>query len=185
MIAGALVTAKAILAKVPAIAWVILGTILLIVVGWLAAVHIGERRGAVRVERATVAAAIVHVQGKRDTARAKSDAIGKVAVKAKTASDTGRAHTRAVIAAHLAETPPEVVQAVNAQLERDSVTIAVHVAEVATLRAERPIDDKLDSLRVHQVEIGAPEPDHHTTAKIVGGVIAGAAAVLTLVHFAK
>lgn len=194
MIAAALLAARALLGRIPGVVWGIALCIVVLVGGAFAAVRLGERRGAVQVERTTVGQAVTHVLAQRDTARAKSDVVLKVAAKAKVASDTGRATTRAILAAHLDETPPEVVQAVNQQLERDSVAIALPWAATSALLAERPVDDSLDRLRVRQVAIGAPAAASHwkrNTAIVLGVVTAvvvvpkAGQALLTLFHIRR
>lgn len=171
--------------KVPGIVWVIAFTALLAVGGWFAAVHVGERRGEVKVQRAAVADSVVHVTATLDTVRHRSDSLVHMAKTAKTAADTGRAATRAVMEAHLADTPLEVQQAVDAQLTRDSLALEAHVAPITSLLAERPLEEKRDSLRVNQVAIGVPEPDSHWKAYVAGGAMLGAGLVITILHFVR
>jgi hypothetical protein len=173
------------LRRVPGIAWVITLAVLIATVAAWSIFHAGVRHGEVKVQRAAVADSIVHVTAKLDSARARSDTLIRKATVAKVTSDSGRAVTRAVIEAHLLETPPAVVQAVNAQLERDSLAITAHVAPIIALVAERPIEEKRDSLRVNQVAIGVPARDSHWKQYVVGGALLGGGLVLTILHFVR
>jgi hypothetical protein len=171
--------------RVPGILWVIGFAVSLAVGGWFAAVHIGEQRGEMKVQRAAVADSVVHVTAKLDTVRHRSDSLVHVATTAKVESDAGRAATRAVMEAHLADTPLEVQQAVDAQLTRDSLALEAHVAPITSLLAERPLEEKRDTLRVSQAAIGVPEPDQHRTRYVVGGAMLGAGVVITILHFLR
>lgn len=173
------------LRKLPGIVWVIAFTALLSVGGWFAAVHVGERRGEQKVQRAAVADSVVHVTATLDTVRHRSDSLVHVATTAKVESEAGRAATRAVMEAHLADTPLEVQQAMDAQLTRDSLALEAHVAPITSLLAERPLEEKRDSLRANQVEIGVPEPDQHRTRWVVGGAMLGAGVVISILHFLR
>ena len=178
---------RALLARVPGMVWVIAFVLAFLVAGGYAMYRTGygaaERRGhqialvdSVRTQTARV-----------DTATAHSDTVVQVAAKARQSSESLRAARVAAKQAALGEllaTDIPKVQALVALDDslsaRDSVTIAVQAGAIDTLLAERATRERLDTLRVNQVAIGTPEPDHHTTLKIVGGAVLGLLAAATL-----
>lgn len=171
--------------RIPGIAWVITLAIALGAAAVWAIFHAGVQHGEVKVQRKAVADSIVHVETQLQHVRAKADTAVHAAMKAKAASDAGRADARAVIAAHLSETPPEVVQAVNRAFALDSIGLEVHVVAQQDLLAERPVADTLHRLQVSQAAIGIPAPNPHWKTYVAGGFLAGVGVVVGILALAR
>jgi hypothetical protein len=172
------------LAQVPGIAWVIAGVLMLIVVGYCA----GVRAGAVKVHRAALEDSTGTQLAAVATATTKSDRVVAIAHRARAISGSGRAKrelARLAVAAALDSAPPAIVQLVHsddALLRQDSVTIAVQAAAIDTLLLERAARQQLDTLRAHELALGANDAGR---ALPIVFVLATATAVLTLLHLVR
>lgn len=184
--------ALAFLAKVPGLAWVALFVVTSLVAAGTALYLRGVHHGEVTVHDRTLKDSVHVAVEKKDTAHAHSATVLAVATKARSASDALRQHRREARAAALPAlidpglTTVHTLVALDDSLSvRDSVTIAVQAGAIDTLQAEIAARASLDTLRVNQIALAVSEPDHHTTAKIVGGAIAGVLAVLAVLHFVR
>lgn len=157
------------LRKVPGIAWVILFVVALLGVAAFGLYHRGEHAGETKVHRA----ALQDSTAKQLTTVAQTahavDSIGVVAAKAVRSSTTGRAHARAVLEAAKDSTPPNVLDVISAQLDRDSTTIAVLAAQADSSKGERLARIQLDTLREH-AETFKPPDDGISVKEIVADV---------------
>lgn len=182
----------ALLRRIPLMAWVTAFVVASLVAAGIALYRSGVTAGEVHVHREALSDSVHVAEERKDTAAAHSATVVAVADKARHVSEATRADRVAVRRAALAQlidpglTHVHDLVALDDSLSaRDSVTIAVQAGAIDTLTAEITARAQLDTLRVHQLELGAAEPDHHTTAKIVGGAVAGAALVLTAFRFLR
>ena len=173
---------RALLAKVPGIAWVIIMVACFLAAAGYGLYHHGETVGKVAVHRAAVRDSVTHQTATVDTATAKSDRVIAVARVAVRRSAHGRATVQAVLTDTAQHVPPAIVAQVQAQLASDSATIAVQGAAIDTLLAERDARVTLDTLLVHQAAIEPPPRGHVVPVAVALGVVA---VVLTLLHFAR
>lgn len=192
MSATVLLALRALLARIPGIVYVAALVVVTLGLSGVALYHHGRTVGEVRVHRIVLADSTRTAVATVDTAHARSATVVHVAQRARGVSDAtrrARVTARAAATAELLDLGLPKLHALVALddtlLTRDSITIAVQAGAIDTLSAEIAARARLDALRVETIQIGAPEPDHHTTAKLVGGAVAGALAVLTLLHFAR
>lgn len=180
----------AVLRRVPGIAWVIVLVVATIGAAGYGLYHHGLTTGEARVHQVALQDSVHVAEERRDTAIAHSATVLRVADQARHVSEASRADRVAVRQAALAELLDpglphlhELVALDDSLSARDSVTIAVQAGAIDTLKAEIATRAQLDRLRVNMIELGAPVPDHHTTAKVIGGALAGVLAVLAILHF--
>lgn len=180
------------LRKLPGMVWVIAFVLAFLVAGGIAMYRTGYGAAERRGHQIALVDSVRSQTARVDTARAHSETVVRVAAKARAASDTLRsarvAAKQAALAELLAPDLPKITALIaldDSLLARDSVTIAVQAGAIDTLMAERAARERLDRLRVNQIALGTPAPDHHATAKIVGGVLLGVLGTLTLLHLAR
>lgn len=147
---------RALLCRVPGIAWVILFAIAFLSAAGYGLYRHGEREGAVEVRRAAGRDSIAQQQVVVTRAARKSDSVITVARKAVGVSGSGRARTRAVLEAAKDSTLRTVFEAVSEQLAHDSTTIAVQTAAIDTLVAERGSRIQLATIQEHQMVFKPP-----------------------------
>lgn len=182
----------ALIAKVPGIAWVALLVVASLAAAGYALYRHGVVAGEVHVHRIVLQDSTCTAVAIANTAHQHSETVVAVAAKARGVSDATRAKREAVRTAALAELLDpglphvhELVALDDSLSRRDSVTIAVQAGAIDTLQAEIAARERLDSLRVETIQIGQPEPDHHSVTTVVAGAVAGALAMLALLHFAR
>lgn len=179
-----LLALRAVLARVPGIAWVILLVIAVLGLSAYGVYHRGERAGEGKVHARALSDSVVHQRAAVDTAVRKSDTAIAVARKAVRISTAGRVSTRAVLEAEKDAIPADVFSAVIEQLARDSTTIAVQAAATDTQLAERVARIQMDTLEVHQV-VFKPPGDGMTAgevAKYVGIAVLAVETVRLVLH---
>jgi hypothetical protein len=166
---------RALLARVPSIVWVILLALALIAGGLSFTYCAGVREGKVTAHRialqdsATKAHTLVRVN------TAETERRREAAVKQTKKSDAGRAN-RTEVEPLLAGLPDPVVQLIkadDAQLTRDSITIAFHVVADSAWHVERDVRIAADSVEAHQIEVGQPEKKGRASLYVAGGVLLG------------
>jgi hypothetical protein len=179
---------RALLARVPSIVWVILLALALIAGGLSFTYCAGVREGKVTAHRialqdsATKAHTLVRVN------TAETERRREAAVKQTKKSDAGRANRkilRAEVEPLLAGLPDPVVQLIkadDAQLTRDSITIAFHVVADSAWHVERDVRIAADSVEADQIEVGVPEKKGRASLYVAGGVLLGV--VLTVAALA-
>jgi hypothetical protein len=177
---------RALLAKVPAIAWVILFACALVgVVGW-SLYHHGqmERRAAERRARtdSITRAVIVKRDAQKETDSIR--AMARLETKIANASRQTRSEARERVEPLLSSLPEPVVTLIHLddQLSRrDSVALVLHVSAGEAFDAERKAGNALDTLYTHQTE--APPKKGHAMRWVVVGVATGVLAAV-LAHVA-
>jgi hypothetical protein len=76
----------------------------------------------------------------------------------------------------------QLIKADDAQLTRDSITIAFHVVADSAWHVERDVRIAADSVEAHQIDVGVPEKKGRASLYVAGGVLLGV--VLTVAALA-
>lgn len=180
------------LRKIPGIAWVIAFVLAFLVAGGYAMYRKGYGAAETRGHQIALVDSVRTQTARVDTATAHSDVIVAVAAKARASTDALLERRVAIRQAALGELLATDIPKVQALVALDDsiatsakVASAVDAGAIDSLLHERATRQQLDTLRVNQVAIGTPAPDHHATAKIVGGIVVGILGTLTLLHLAR
>lgn len=169
---------RALLRRVPSIAWVIAFACVLLAGFGFFLYHAGATHERVALHQHALADSITKETIVHITAKAETDSTRAVAKFAKRQSDSSHARwqtARADVERYLDSLPKPVVDLIHIgdQMERrDAVTITAFVAVDSALVIERASGDRLDTLQTHQATIGVEPPKkHHGTLYAIGGVV--------------
>jgi hypothetical protein len=178
---------RALVARVPSIVWVILLALALIAGGLSFTYCAGVREGKVTAHRIALQDSATKAHDLVRVHTAESDRRSDAATKQAARSDAGRLARRPVraeVEPLLAGLPDPVVRLIaadDAQIFRDSITIAAHVVALDAARVERDARIAADTVEAHQIALppGSPRKSPRMMYA-VGGAVVGALAVLTL-----
>lgn len=174
---------RALLARVPLIAWLI-ALITAAIIGAFAAIyHHGQSVGEERVHQIALVDSADKAHTLVKLAEAETDRRRGAAVVATRRADEGRVKRQALrdeVAPLLASLPAPVIALIHAddrQIARDSVALIVHAAVDSAWLVERDARIAADTVESHQ--IGHAEPPSHRGRFVAAGiVIAGTLAYL-------
>lgn len=175
---------RALVDRVPRVVWLV---VILALVGW--ALYIaGQRAGEVTVKRIVLQDSVTHAVQTLNVAVRETEGARSTARTVKRWSDSSRirrAPLREAVDPLMDSLPAPVVALIkhdDQQIRRDSATIVAFVSADSAWLAERFARIDVDTLRVHQIDLGRPVTHHGRTAVLVGTVVAVGA--LLLLHLA-
>lgn len=176
---------RALLRRVPGIAWVIAGAVVLAAFGLWFTYRAGAKHEALHAHRAALADSVQKETVVHETAKAQTDSARGVAHTAQRfadASRTKRQGLRDSVEDLLDSLPAPVVALIHLddqQIRRDSVALVAYIAVDTALVAEREAAAHLDTLHQHQARVGIDPPKpHRVRYAVAGAVVALAGAFL-------
>lgn len=177
---------RALLRRVPGIAWVITGAVAIAALALAFTWHASAVHEQRTLHRHALADSITKETTVLETAQLATDSARAVAKFAKRQADYSRQRretARADVESLLADLPEPVVTLIKLDdqlARRDSVALVAYVAVDTALVQERGAAADLDRLRVNQAAIGVEPPKHHAMRYVLAGAALGVASVFLL-----
>lgn len=177
-------TLRALLSRIPTIAYVIAFAALFLLAGGWATYRAGRTAGEVTVHRIALQDSVDKAVAQIDTAVQTTERVRVLAKKVKQWGDTSRERRnriRETVEPMLAALPEPVVALIHqddAQIRRDSAAIEAYVRVDSAWLHERFARIDADSVESHQLTIGQPTPRHHAIRNILIGIGLGIGSAL-------